>query len=132
MSAFSNVDRYVGRVRERYNSQMMYSPSNSNGYHHNQHQHPPTERRPGMSHRERVRRGPRGGGSRSRDSRDSHDGSCGGLRVSDQKRRPCTDFDMAYFHSYAHVGIHEEMIKVFRFSLAFATSYFRLQFFFFI
>lgn len=25
---------------------------------------------------------------------------------------PCTDFDMAYFHSYAHVGIHEEMIKV--------------------
>ncbi|XP_052205072.1 probable protein arginine N-methyltransferase 6 [Diospyros lotus] len=24
---------------------------------------------------------------------------------------PCTDFDMAYFHSYSHVGIHEEMIK---------------------
>ncbi|VVA98313.1 unnamed protein product [Arabis nemorensis] len=24
---------------------------------------------------------------------------------------PCTDFDVAYFHSYAHVGIHEEMIK---------------------
>ncbi|CAI9097089.1 OLC1v1033399C1 [Oldenlandia corymbosa var. corymbosa] len=24
---------------------------------------------------------------------------------------PCTDFDMAYFNSYAHVGIHEEMIK---------------------
>ncbi|XP_047323908.1 probable protein arginine N-methyltransferase 6 [Impatiens glandulifera] len=24
---------------------------------------------------------------------------------------PCTDFDKAYFHSYSHVGIHEEMIK---------------------
>ncbi|XP_039018269.1 probable protein arginine N-methyltransferase 6 isoform X1 [Hibiscus syriacus] len=24
---------------------------------------------------------------------------------------PCTEFDKAYFHSYAHVGIHEEMIK---------------------
>ncbi|WCJ38985.1 protein arginine methyltransferase 6 [Euphorbia peplus] len=50
-------------------------------------------------HRERVRRGPRG---RSRD----------GFRVSgDQEIAPCTDFDMAYFHSYAHVGIHQEMIK---------------------
>ncbi|KAG6405470.1 hypothetical protein SASPL_133060 [Salvia splendens] len=26
--------------------------------------------------------------------------------------RPCTDFDVAYFNSYAHLGIHEEMIKV--------------------
>ncbi|XP_047975156.1 probable protein arginine N-methyltransferase 6 [Salvia hispanica] len=25
--------------------------------------------------------------------------------------RPCTDFDVAYFNSYAHLGIHEEMIK---------------------
>lgn len=24
---------------------------------------------------------------------------------------PCTDFDKAYFQSYSHVGIHEEMIK---------------------
>ncbi|KAL9229974.1 hypothetical protein vseg_005378 [Gypsophila vaccaria] len=24
---------------------------------------------------------------------------------------PCTDFDVAYFNSYAHLGIHEEMIK---------------------
>ncbi|XP_017215192.1 probable protein arginine N-methyltransferase 6 isoform X1 [Daucus carota subsp. sativus] len=24
---------------------------------------------------------------------------------------PCTDFDKAYFHSYAHLSIHEEMIK---------------------
>ncbi|GMI88406.1 ARABIDOPSIS THALIANA PROTEIN ARGININE METHYLTRANSFERASE 6, protein arginine methyltransferase 6 [Hibiscus trionum] len=33
----------------------------------------------------------------------------------DQKEQksppPCTDFDKAYFHCYAHVGIHEEMIK---------------------
>ncbi|KAF2322448.1 hypothetical protein GH714_017099 [Hevea brasiliensis] len=27
---------------------------------------------------------------------------------SEQNVTPCTDFDMAYFHSYAHVGIHEE------------------------
>lgn len=25
---------------------------------------------------------------------------------------PCTDFDVAYFQSYNHLGIHEEMIKV--------------------
>jgi hypothetical protein len=24
---------------------------------------------------------------------------------------------MAYFHSYAHLGIHQEMIKVFNFNL---------------
>ena len=24
----------------------------------------------------------------------------------------CTEFDTAYFQSYSHVGIHEEMIKV--------------------
>lgn len=29
---------------------------------------------------------------------------------------PCTDFDVAYFHSYAHLGIHEEMIKVLLYS----------------
>lgn len=40
------------------------------------------------------------------------------MRVSEEKQPkqveglPCTDFDMAYFHSYSHVGIHEEMIKV--------------------
>ncbi|GMN52634.1 hypothetical protein TIFTF001_021764 [Ficus carica] len=94
---------------------MMYSsPTHSNGYHHD------GDRRPPPPHRERVRRGPRGG-SRSRDSR--HGGHNGASRrVSDQtnlqqqeqqpQRPPCTDFDMAYFHSYAHVGIHEEMIKV--------------------
>ncbi|RDY04210.1 putative protein arginine N-methyltransferase 6, partial [Mucuna pruriens] len=63
----------------------------------------------GHSHRERVRRGTR----RSRASTSSHS-----LRVCDQQqpqpqhhRPPCTDFDMAYFHSYAHLGIHQEMIK---------------------
>lgn len=40
------------------------------------------------------------------------------MRVSEDKQPtqvegpPCTDFDMAYFQSYSHVGIHEEMIKV--------------------
>ncbi|XP_015946945.1 probable protein arginine N-methyltransferase 6 [Arachis duranensis] len=72
---------------------MFPKENSSNGYH---------------SHRERARRGTR----RSRASRDSIS-----LRVYDQQqqqqqqRAPCTDFDMAYFHSYAHLGIHEEMIK---------------------
>ncbi|KAL5721295.1 type I protein arginine methyltransferase [Ranunculus cassubicifolius] len=38
----------------------------------------------------------------------------GGFRVSggtEKPNPPCTDFDMAYFQSYSHVGIHEEMIK---------------------
>ncbi|KAF3457778.1 hypothetical protein FNV43_RR02437 [Rhamnella rubrinervis] len=50
-------------------------------------------------------------------ARNGHGGGAG-LRVSEHKqqeqqpqRPPCTDFDMAYFHSYAHVSIHEEMIK---------------------
>lgn len=71
-----------------------------------------------MGQRERVRRASRGGSGRSRGD---------ALRVCDAKqqqeqqsppsqRPPCTDFDMAYFHSYAHVGIHEEMIKVVQFS----------------
>lgn len=60
------------------------------------------------SHRDRVKRGNR----RSRES----------LRVLEHQQQqqterkpttPCTDFDVAYFNSYAHVGIHEEMIKVF-------------------
>ncbi|KAB1212464.1 putative protein arginine N-methyltransferase 6 [Morella rubra] len=95
----------------------MYSTSGySNGYHH-QHQQP-GEKRLGSSQRGRVRRGTRGsGGTRSRELRDSHGhgvfggGGTEGLRVSEQQQRPPTDFDMAYFHSYAHVGIHEEMIK---------------------
>ncbi|XP_050271027.1 probable protein arginine N-methyltransferase 6 [Quercus robur] len=98
----------------------MYSSSNhSNGYH-PQHQH--EDNRFGQTHshsKDRVRRYTRGGAtstnSRSRDFRDSHGHagptSASAFRVSDQHQKPATDFDMAYFHSYAHVGIHEEMIK---------------------
>ncbi|XP_057738250.1 probable protein arginine N-methyltransferase 6 isoform X2 [Arachis stenosperma] len=89
---------------------MFPKENSSNGYH----TPPPPPPPPGVgninSHRERARRGTR----RSRASRDSIS-----LRVYDQQqqqqqqqqRAPCTDFDMAYFHSYAHLGIHEEMIK---------------------
>ncbi|XP_062160236.1 probable protein arginine N-methyltransferase 6 [Alnus glutinosa] len=84
----------------------------SNGYHHHQQQQY-GEKRFGASQKDRVRRGTRGG--RSRDLRDGHGhghgGGTVGVRVSEQQQRPPTDFDMAYFHSYAHVGIHEEMIK---------------------
>ncbi|XVF01731.1 hypothetical protein REPUB_Repub04eG0114000 [Reevesia pubescens] len=64
----------------------------------------------------------RGGGRGRRGARKSRDPL--GFRVSEHQHNnnnneqqeqkspsPCTDFDMAYFHSYAHVGIHEEMIK---------------------
>jgi protein arginine N-methyltransferase 6 len=27
---------------------------------------------------------------------------------------PCTDYDMAYFKAYSHLGVHEEMLKVTR------------------
>ncbi|XP_071723246.1 probable protein arginine N-methyltransferase 6 [Rutidosis leptorrhynchoides] len=60
----------------------------ANGHHHHS--------SAGTSHTRRERF--RVGGGRSR-SRDTHEAP------------PCTDFDKAYFHSYAHVGIHEEMIK---------------------
>lgn len=95
----------------------MYSSSNhSNGYHpHHQHE----DNRFGQTHshsKDRVRRYTRGGATSTNSRRDSH-GHAGptsatALRVSDQPQKPATDFDMAYFHSYAHVGIHEEMIKV--------------------
>ncbi|XP_022725924.1 probable protein arginine N-methyltransferase 6 isoform X2 [Durio zibethinus] len=88
---------------------MYGSTEYSNGYVQNQQQQQQSsgEKRGGG-------RGRRGG----RRSRDAH-----GFKVSehhhhnnDQQEQksppPCTDFDMAYFHSYAHVGIHEEMIKV--------------------
>jgi len=85
--------------------------SNGNGYHHHQ---PPS----GMVQTHRARRGTR----RSRASASSSSSSI--VRVSDTEqppqqqqqlpnRSPCTDYDMAYFHSYAHLGIHQEMIKVF-------------------
>jgi protein arginine N-methyltransferase 6 len=25
---------------------------------------------------------------------------------------PCTDYDVAYFKAYSHIGVHEEMLKV--------------------
>lgn len=49
-------------------------------------------------------------------------GHVNGARVSSERihtqtntnnhQSPCTDFDVAYFQSYNHLGIHEEMIKV--------------------
>ncbi|KAK7273424.1 hypothetical protein RIF29_14473 [Crotalaria pallida] len=78
---------------------------NGNGYHH---QPPPPP--PGMGHRERVRRGTR----RSRASSSSSSSALTAVRVPEQQqlqRPPCTDFDLAYFHSYSHLGIHQEMIK---------------------
>ncbi|CAL5430133.1 unnamed protein product [Camellia sinensis] len=58
-------------------------------------------------------------GNRVRRSRDYGGDGSATTRVSASDRDmpppppppPPTDFDMAYFHSYAHVGIHEEMIK---------------------
>lgn len=69
----------------------------TNGYHQNQNQH---------QQGGRFRKGSRSN-SRYRDG-------CNGTRVPEHQERerpPCTDFDMAYFQSYSHVGIHEEMIK---------------------
>ncbi|GKA69340.1 hypothetical protein Tco_0775404 [Tanacetum coccineum] len=41
-----------------------------------------------------------------------HGGGSSRSRVSrTQSDIPCTEFDKAYFQSYSHVGIHEEMIK---------------------
>ncbi|KAI4358038.1 hypothetical protein L6164_001948 [Bauhinia variegata] len=90
---------------------MFSSQAYSNGHHRQQGgSATSSEQQLGMSHRQRVRRGSR----RSRDSRDTYV-SGGSIRVSEQEqqpeRPPFTDFDMAYFNSYAHVGIHEEMIK---------------------
>ncbi|KAH9707382.1 putative protein arginine N-methyltransferase 6 [Citrus sinensis] len=62
------------------------------------------------SHKDRARRG----GRRSRDSlrASEHQQQQQQQQQNDRKpATPCTDFDVAYFHSYAHVGIHEEMIK---------------------
>nr|AFK37695.1 unknown [Lotus japonicus] len=83
---------------------MFCKENNGNGY--EQQQQPPAMVY-GQNHRyrERVRRG-------SRRSRASSSSPLP-VRVSDtdQPRPPCTDYDMAYFHSYAHLGIHQEMIK---------------------
>lgn len=75
--------------------------SYSNGYHHLQN---------GVTSRSRKvsRSSGGGGGGRSRGEQVS-------TRVAvppeERERPPCTDFDVAYFQSYSHVGIHEEMIK---------------------
>ncbi|CAL5207926.1 unnamed protein product [Lathyrus oleraceus] len=81
--------------------------NNTNGYHHQ----PPPEMVHNHTNRDRARRV-------TRRSRVSTSNSL--VRVSDtaqpqqlqqSNRSPCTDYDMAYFHSYAHLGIHQEMIK---------------------
>ncbi|KAJ0264534.1 protein arginine N-methyltransferase 6 [Hirschfeldia incana] len=64
----------------------------------------------GLSSFRRAKRRNRGG------ARDPSGGLTNGveqksLETKDSPPPPCTDFDVAYFHSYAHVGIHEEMIK---------------------
>ncbi|XP_030522723.1 probable protein arginine N-methyltransferase 6 isoform X2 [Rhodamnia argentea] len=93
----------------------MFSDSGcSNGYYHHQEGGAfPEHNSPRSPHRGRGRR--RGRRGRSHDPSDAP--AFGASRVADAERReeqkppPCTDFDMAYFHSYAHLGIHEEMIK---------------------
>ncbi|CAN8258705.1 unnamed protein product [Cochlearia groenlandica] len=61
--------------------------------------------------KKRSRGGARGGSSLANGVRVSDQiGEHKSLETSDSTP-PCTDFDVAYFHSYAHVGIHEEMIK---------------------
>lgn len=101
--------------------------SNGNGYHHHQ---PPSQPPSGMVQTHRARRG-------TRRSRASVSSSSSTVRVSDTEqppqqqqqlpnRSPCTDYDMAYFHSYAHLGIHQEMIKVFN------STIFLFQFCFFL
>ncbi|KAL8520695.1 hypothetical protein ACS0TY_011299 [Phlomoides rotata] len=59
-----------------------------------------TGRRPGRGSRRRFR--DEDGGSNPRVSQ---------LQDKEGPISPCTDFDVAYFNSYAHLGIHEEMIK---------------------
>lgn len=85
-----------------------------NGYHYEPHPHQQQQNGGSAPLSHKYRRGNRGRRSRF----DYGDGSSS-TRVSGPSDGeetpppppPCTDFDMAYFHSYAHVGIHEEMIK---------------------
>ncbi|XP_030446893.1 probable protein arginine N-methyltransferase 6 isoform X2 [Syzygium oleosum] len=93
---------------------MFSDPGHSNGYFHHQDGGAfPEHNSLRPPHRGRGRR--RGRRGRSHDSADAP--ASGAPRVADsdqrveQKPPPCTDFDVAYFHSYAHLGIHEEMIK---------------------
>ncbi|PHU17273.1 putative protein arginine N-methyltransferase 6.2 [Capsicum chinense] len=71
--------------------------------------------RRGSRGRIRGRRGGGGGGSDS-DARVLQWQQQQKQREEEEEERekpapPCTEFDTAYFNSYAHVGIHEEMIK---------------------
>ncbi|XP_059656176.1 probable protein arginine N-methyltransferase 6 [Cornus florida] len=50
-------------------------------------------------------------GSRSRRDGSSRVSYSGQERETESEKPPCTEFDKAYFQSYSHVGIHEEMIK---------------------
>lgn len=75
----------------------------SNGYHHG-----------GSTQSSRFRKGTRSN-SRLRDHPVDTASRVPGHQQQQQETTdapPCTDFDMAYFQSYSHVGIHEEMIKV--------------------
>lgn len=88
---------------------------------------------PGLSSFGRAkRRSTRGG------AHDPRGGLTNGFMVSDQLGEqnpletqksppPCTDFDVAYFHSYAHVGIHEEMIKVLSFAYSLTARALKLK-----
>ncbi|KAB2087836.1 hypothetical protein E1A91_A04G140600v1 [Gossypium mustelinum] len=84
----------------------------SNGYHQNQQQHSSEEKRGGGRRRRGGRRSRHRPGFRVSDHHHHHYNNDDDDDKQEQKAPPpCTDFDMAYFHSYAHVGIHEEMIK---------------------
>ncbi|XP_058097814.1 probable protein arginine N-methyltransferase 6 isoform X3 [Magnolia sinica] len=79
---------------------MLPSSGSSNGHQ----QLGPPERRLGLGG-SRYRKGSRGS------SRESRGGAHHGFRVPERAPPPCTEFDRAYFQSYSHIGIHEEMIK---------------------
>lgn len=79
----------------------------------------------------------RRGSKRARELRDRHHGApssssssaAATIRASDQETPPPppTNFDVAYFHSYSHLGIHEEMIKVLSLSLLLSLAFLLLQ-----
>lgn len=58
----------------------------------------------GNGHLPRPRRARRGGGG----------GGGMGSPPLGPPPPPCTDYDMAYFKAYSHIGVHEEMLKVSR------------------
>nr|AAR87361.1 putative arginine methyltransferase (alternative splicing) [Oryza sativa Japonica Group] len=55
----------------------------------------------GNGHLPRPRRARRGGGG----------GGGMGSPPLGPPPPPCTDYDMAYFKAYSHIGVHEEMLK---------------------